>query len=233
MRLAKKLHPITGRNTYCGPAAVSAIAGVTSDMAAALFREYTERAQCRWVFDNETSVVLASLGYRMLRQDSFKKGERPTLNRWLDKRENFDAVYLVNVTSHYVIVCGRTFADSSRRRGCNVADMPKPRARVIQSWLIEKRQPIGDLPQRVARRADQRKTAASAMAKARRIAKRDGVEIESCREAYGSDSTGYNVWPPAQIADTYLDPHDGDHFAHDADEVLERVKRYADLIART
>ncbi len=229
MRLAKQLHKVTGRNTYCGPAAVASITGVTTDEAAALFREITERAQCRWVFDHETRAVLAALGFRMVKVDAYKKADAPTLCRWLDKRERHDAVYLVSVTKHYVTVCGNQFADSSRRQICDREHIPHPRAKTRQAWLIEKVKPEGDLVERVTKRSAVRATERSKMAKARRLAKQHTIEIESCRKAYGSEWTGYNVWPADAIGDD-RDPYSGDHFAHDADEVLERVQRYVELV---
>lgn len=65
--------------------------------------------------------------------------------------------------------------------------------------------------------------------KARRLADRYGVELE--RLAGG----GMNVWPPrALVFGTELDdPYDGDHYAIDWEEALERVRAYARLMGAT
>lgn len=54
---------------------------------------------------------------------------------------------------------------------------------------------------------------------AKRIAKGKGIEIETLRGG------GFNVWPPANAAET--DPFAGDHFCTDWTEVLSMVRTYS------
>lgn len=54
---------------------------------------------------------------------------------------------------------------------------------------------------------------------AKQLAAALGVEIEAMRP-------GFNVWPPRGMLDS-ADEFNGDHFANDWDEVLERVQAYA------
>lgn len=49
-----------------------------------------------------------------------------------------------------------------------------------------------------------------------------GIELEKFREG------GFNVWPPKTLAD-HDDPFEGDHYANDWDDVLERVQAYEKL----
>lgn len=56
--------------------------------------------------------------------------------------------------------------------------------------------------------------------RAQALAREQGVEIEPLHGG------GFNVWPPASIVDTDLDPHAGDHYCQDWDDVLGKVQAY-------
>jgi hypothetical protein len=66
-----------------------------------------------------------------------------------------------------------------------------------------------------ARRPD---THRKARETAKALAKEHNIEIEPI-------TSGFNVWPPRGSAGE--DPYDGDHFAQDWPEVLDRVRAYA------
>ena len=57
------LHRITGRATKCGPAAVSAIAGVPTHEAAAIIRRLSGRRAVRGVSMDELAAALFELGH--------------------------------------------------------------------------------------------------------------------------------------------------------------------------
>ena len=76
---------------------------------------------------------------------------------------------------------------------------------------------------------------ATARAKAKRIAKKIGAEIELVRDSSDRRNITYMVWPPKSIDLEYgaapgVDPHEGDHSAWDWDEVLEMVEDYEKII---
>ena len=76
---------------------------------------------------------------------------------------------------------------------------------------------------------------ATARAKAKRIAKKIGAEIELVRDSSDRRNITYMVWPPKSIDLEYgaapgVDPHEGDHSAWDWDEVLEMVEDYEKTI---
>lgn len=56
---------------------------------------------------------------------------------------------------------------------------------------------------------------------AKRLAALHGIEIEAFKP---KDGTGMNVWPPKGFKGK--DPHEGDHYAEDWTDALERVKAY-------
>jgi hypothetical protein len=53
---------------------------------------------------------------------------------------------------------------------------------------------------------------------AKKLAAQHDIEIERLKGG------GFNVWPPKKFAGE--DPHEGDHFASDWEEVLEHVRPY-------
>ena len=57
------LHRITGRAVKCGPAAISAIAGVPTHEAAAVIRRLYDRRAVNGVFIDELAGALAELGW--------------------------------------------------------------------------------------------------------------------------------------------------------------------------
>jgi hypothetical protein len=224
-----KLHEVTGRNRYCGPAAISSIAGVTTDLAAEVVRELGDRVSIKSMQNAEMRAVLPSFGFKATLEASYRKSEGPpNLKAWLDRREKFDATYLVHITGHYLVVSGRWFADSTRRKPVDVRDAPHMRCRVRNAWRIERCKKDPTLLDRVARKAEAKKPAANIMAKARRLAKKNGIESESCRREYGHDSTGWMVYPPRMFCDCEpFDSFTDDHFADDEFEVWHRVSSYS------
>jgi hypothetical protein len=63
----------------------------------------------------------------------------PTLAAWLRTREDKAAVYVVNVTGHYVLVAGRKFVDTGTRgEWVNIGDAPHRRSRVENVWRVSR-----------------------------------------------------------------------------------------------
>ena len=67
----------------------------------------------------------------------------------------------------------------------------------------------------------------AATRKAREYAKPTAAEYEVEIERIDG---GFNVWPPASIADTPRDPFEGDHFADDWQGVARMVRAYAAIV---
>lgn len=225
------LNTITGRNKYCGPAAVSAVAGVSTDRAAALMRHKGGRRSIRGAFNHEVLGAFRYLGWDNIMTDSFRKGRRPTLARWLDGDRCRKSAYLVNVTGHYVVVRGDWFADSRQREPVHVDAAPGRRARVVKTWRLHYEPGLmdHDVLRILETEQEERRQKRAKMDQARRVAKQIGCELESLRKAYGPDSRGWNVWPPKGMLDQ-LDPFSGDHFADDEFEVHHRVNVYSGMM---
>lgn len=59
------LHPIKGRNRYCGPAAMAAVLGVTTDHAARVIRGLTGEKRIKGVSVQHLTAAMEQLGVRV------------------------------------------------------------------------------------------------------------------------------------------------------------------------
>lgn len=82
---------------------------------------------------------------------------------------------------------------------------------------------FGRKPKLIIAMVEERRKAKSAMAKARRLAAKHGIELERDRD-------GYWVTHP-RFRDDDNDPLQGSHFCVGGVEVLEAVTRYAEALA--
>lgn len=106
-------------NRYCGPAAISAIAGIWTSEAAKLLRDVTERRKIICTTPEEVLTALRMLGYQERWLD-FPEGE--TLGQWLNvfAFEN-DRLYLISAGCHWQVVdaehyvCGKTILPISHK----------------------------------------------------------------------------------------------------------------------
>ena len=143
-----KLHDVEGRNSYCGPAAISTVAGVTTDEAARIIRErrayYRPVRGCHYY---EVLQALNLLGYTFESYTSIGKLQRgvvrlqPTLKQWLaerDRRADHSQVFLVNVTGHFIVIRGSILVDSHHRNGELIEDVGGLRRRVKRAWKLTK-----------------------------------------------------------------------------------------------
>ena len=224
----KPLSAITGRNGYCGPAAVSAIAGIDSDIAAAIMRRISGRRAIKGSYDREVTGALRVLGYGFRRSEVYND-KPPTLKQWASRREDRNQTCLVEVTGHWLVVRGYTLADSFHKQPVDIAEAKSQRCRVRAVWVVTQdvTRPDDAMLRDIERHRDDRKRAGAAMSRARRLAKKYGISIESKSDEFGPDSTGWSVWPP-HGTDSHVDPFEGDHYVDEPEEVLERVQTYAE-----
>lgn len=93
------LHPALGNNRFCGPGAMAALTGMSTDEAAAAIRKTTGKRAVFGVRAEDMLDTFCSLGY------TWKRVTTPA-HRSLEKVAPTlpHGVYLVNVTHHYVAV---------------------------------------------------------------------------------------------------------------------------------
>ena len=121
------MHKVTGKNSYCGPFAIAALTGRTTDDVAALVRSFTGRRYIKWMCTSDVERALRRLG-RTVRTTRF--GKAPTLNQWINKYAKPDTSYVVLVTGHFIVVRNNRYACSVHRTPVRLDDAPGKRRRV-------------------------------------------------------------------------------------------------------
>ena len=130
-----KLHRIVGRAGKCGPSAMSAVTGLTTQDCAALLREVTGRTQIHGVHAYELMAAMALAGWRCERT-LHRGAARPTLAAWLRDHDTAAASFVLVVRRHFVALGNGEIADSGfmyDRRPQPVATAPHRRVRVRQT----------------------------------------------------------------------------------------------------
>lgn len=115
------------RNNYCGPAALSAIAGITSEQAAALLRHIGGRRAICTTYDREMIGAMKALGLKIQQKHFFGK---PTVKKWKRPKGKL----LVAVTGHYICVQSGKFWDNYNQTGTPLKKIS--RKKVCQAWVF-------------------------------------------------------------------------------------------------
>jgi hypothetical protein len=124
-------HNKTGfRNSYCGPAALSAIAGITAEQAAMLLRHVGGRRAICSTYDHEMVRALSVLGLKIEEQHVVGT---PTVKRWKKPKGKL----LVAVTGHYIAVQSGKFWDSFNNSGTSLKKIA--RKQVHKVWVLKGR----------------------------------------------------------------------------------------------
>lgn len=238
-----KLKPVKraakGHNRFCGPAALSIIAGIDTAEAAAVIRHVSRKRSVTGTTHWEVLRSLNLLGYRAdsaLKVDPLSRKTNPTLAAWLksDERDG-KALYLIAAGHHWQVVQGRRFCCGVTKDIVSIRDdKVKRRARVTAVFKIEQERKVAladVLPLKAKARNDDR---AKAEAKARRAAqaliKQHDIDVEV--ERWWVDGGVYTriiVWGPKGV-DLANDPYEGDHYAQNWADALERVQTYVKVL---
>lgn len=239
------IHPVKRKargNRYCGPAAISIIAGCDTDDAAKLIRAHNGGNAVRGAYTADILKVLRDFGYRCY-DVKFERGA--TLAGWLRAThgERSGKVFLVVAGSHFQVISGNRFCCGRTRQIVGLKhDKVKRRARVKQVIRVEadadELRHIDDVldkhyPHREYE-AKRKKKEASAGARARRLAKLWNIELEVERHYYGQHDSAVRVmvWGHELTMDSWMidDPYSGDHYAESWQDALERVETYVELV---
>ena len=108
---SNSLHEIRGRNVYCGPAAIAAVSGITTDEAARLYRFFTFQTQTRSVGQRGTIDVLNHLGFDV----EIEVPESPTSLRAFvtgQDSKQLNCLKLISVPRHFLAIHKLMIADS-------------------------------------------------------------------------------------------------------------------------
>lgn len=143
------LHPVvnsTGEKAWCGPTVVSAITGADIVAVKALIKRYRgSRRAVKGTSWYELQAVLRSLGWDMTLSLNAME-ERPTLAQWYREHRAFvrehrpdlkRAIYIVNVTNHWVVVGGQWFCDTfTKGHPVRFTQAPRKRKRVEKVYAV-------------------------------------------------------------------------------------------------
>ena len=226
-----------GHNRFCGPAALSIIAGIDTAEASAVIRKGNGKRSVKGTSHFDLLRALSTLGYKAssaAKIDPLKRKTNPTIAAWLksDERDG-QSLYLISAGHHWQVVQGRRFCCGITKDIVSIRDPKvKRRARLVAVWKIEQDQKVNIadvLPPKVKDKVKVKDTEATVRRKARELAAKHEIEIETYLEC---DGLRILVWGQDDVCDVEgRDPFWGDHYADDWADALERVQEYAKLAA--
>ena len=125
-----------GRNNYCGPCALAYVLKTDSDSAAALLRKVSGKRSIRGVSNGHLTEAIWVAGVRTRLAFPIGNVPHPQLRRWLSTREDPAALYIVNITHHYIVVHGNQVFDSRFHLGKPLEKCPYLLRRVVNAWRV-------------------------------------------------------------------------------------------------
>ena len=217
-------HPTSGRNRYCGPAALSIIAGIDSKQAAALLRLVSGRRFIKSASYGAVLGALSRLGYLPKPWQFNRALKRPSFAAWCrDERRRPDCTYLVEAGHHYRVVSGRQVCCSVTQKPVFIGRSPLRRARVNAVWTITKVRDVA--PETVIPQAPARPNKSSLRRKVKAL-------MAELHASYDRDDI-----PDAYYLTTELvyctngeDPWYGDHYCYSLEEVHDRLAELKEML---
>lgn len=128
--------PRNERVTWCGPSALSIITGEDYETCRKAIAATQGNRPVMRVHNWQMIRVLHEWGFNTVSINYF--GNEPTLAAWMREREpaEINALFLVQITGHYVVVQGRKACDSKTKEPVFLSKMPGRRARVEKVWKV-------------------------------------------------------------------------------------------------
>jgi len=224
-KTSMKLHEIKGRNRYCGPAAIAALTGCTTDEAAVVIRSVSRQESVKGVHTHHLMQALALFGVRYSHRETYCPASRLTLAQWLKKTDRpRGKVFLVVAGNHFQIVTGRQYTCGRLRAMVSVRDeRVKRRSRVEEVFALSAG--VITKPSALAWDEQKKKEARQIQAarpKAKKLAEAHGMRVEIDVLEYGNRHYYVYAKPETEAHQDY--PFGGDHIVHDWREVLWRVE---------
>ena len=136
-----KIQTPTGKNRWCGPAALSILTGMTTDDASRLVRSITLKSKCTGMHWNEMLVALMQCGFQCVRRPHRYKGNnRITLSRWVkENKSNLSLqrtggykTYLISAGYHFQIIQGPMYVDNHVKEPVFFDEIKKGKRRIVR-----------------------------------------------------------------------------------------------------
>lgn len=126
-------------NTYCGPAALSAITGRHVDDVTHVLRIATRKRAIRGVNSVAMFNALALMDWKINPEPTIvelvRRSDIPTVARWLRQARPYPgSFYLLLLTNHWVVIRGHMLYDNRHRDGIPLTQCPYRRKRVKFAW---------------------------------------------------------------------------------------------------
>lgn len=212
-------------NKYCGPSAISAIAGIGTKEAAAVIRLASNKSHIKGTSSGEVLRALHKLGFSMVK----KSFERANMQNWARVTARGKDVYLIAAGNHWVLVQGRYAICGKTKNLVAVTEHPSARSFIKDAYLICKIKNV-DAQTVIPVQPKVEATEGSARRKAMALAAKYGIQAYRDKEL---DSKPLWVGPPEGMfegEDEEKDPFYGDHYVYEWVEALERVEEYVKVV---
>ena len=133
-----QLHEIHGNNRFCGPSAMSAILGISTDHAAAVARQVSGKTSIKGMQTSHLQAALKTLGCSV-RFVALDRSDAPTFAQWAKaNRELFDSTHVIVVAGrHFGTVLGKRYLCRLTNGTVPLTALPKARARVTEYLVID------------------------------------------------------------------------------------------------
>ena len=219
--MTPQLHPIAGKNRFCGPTALASVLGITTDHAARLIRKFSGDKRVTGVYETHLLKALAAAGCKSeYHNGAGEGGAMLSAREWVKAhRALFASTHvIISFGRHYGTLLGEHYQCSLTHRMVPLTEMPQGHE-LVRCYFV-----IHGLPSATPQdeEAIERKRNAQAMGKAKALACKFGIVIQSI---LGGNE--YLVYSP-ELADD--DPHDHLPNPTSGQEVLALVKSYADCL---
>lgn len=123
-----------GRNSFCGPAAMSATLGITTHYAAKLIREATGKSFVKGLYNSELLLTLKENGARV-RIENINK----SFNQFV--QDGHKGIAILHMRGHYIAYDPTHWTDSGmhakKKKLYLHSEFPKPKAIVKSAFFIE------------------------------------------------------------------------------------------------
>lgn len=216
-----ELKPIKGRNRFCGPAAIASVLGVSTDHAAGAIRAVGGGKKITGVAWMHLVAALELLGARALWRPAEECYD--VLSDWLATNlSRYSGTHKILIfgdgkSSHYGTICDERYQCNISREPVEFDAIPIYQERGTVLGVIE----VVALP--AVRACDPAKEVRRTLAKAKRLAARHDIRVETMLGGSG----WYRVWCPELEHD---DPFDGCVEIEGASAALARVEGYVDCL---
>lgn len=138
-KMTNKLNKVEGNNIFCGPAAIAAITGHTTDDVERLIQKLRANySPVKAVYDTELYKIFNQLGWKVNTQ-SIAKGTR--LFSFISEMRE-DGYYVISVPSHFVVVYkegnNRFFCDNHTKEPIRAGASARLMQEVVRAARVEK-----------------------------------------------------------------------------------------------